>query len=67
MPGLVTLPDGQAVRPEDVSAVKIEEFTPGNWYVYVEMKNHPRVSIKSAGEDDALKIAAEITKRINYN
>jgi hypothetical protein len=65
MAGLVTLPDGQAVRAEDISAVKIEEFVPGNWYVYVELKHHPRVTIHASGKDDAQSIAAKITKSVN--
>jgi hypothetical protein len=65
MAGLVTLPDGQAVRAEDVAAVKTEEFVGGTWYVYVELHKHPRVTIKADDEADTKRIAAEITEAVN--
>jgi hypothetical protein len=65
MAGLVQLPDGQAARAEDVVAVKFEEFVPGVWYVYVELKNHPRVTIRASDKDNAQKIAADIVTSVN--
>jgi hypothetical protein len=57
----VTLPDGQGVRSEDVSAIKVEQFFGSTWYVYVELKNHPRVTITAGDEATARKMAGEIT------
>ncbi len=65
MAKLVTLPDGQAVNPEDVTAVKIEEFFGGHWYVYLELRNHPRITISAAGKENAQEIASQVTSAIN--
>ena len=65
MAGLVILPDGQAARAEDVVAVKIEEFVPGIWYVYVELENHPRVTIGASDKDNAKSMASEIITSVN--
>jgi len=68
MAKLVTLPDGQAVNPDDVAAVKIEQLIAGisaYWYVYVELRNHPRITISAAGKEDAQRIASQAANAIN--
>jgi hypothetical protein len=61
----VTLPDGQGVNTDDIVAVKIEEFYGGIWYVYVELRQHPRVTIRAESEQSAKEIARSINEGVH--
>ncbi|MGH3431041.1 MAG: hypothetical protein ACRDQZ_26305 [Mycobacteriales bacterium] len=61
----VTLPDGHGVNTNDIGAVKIEEFVPGKWYVHVEIRQHPRVTIPAGAEQSASAIARSINEGIH--
>jgi len=58
----MTLPDGQGVNTDDIVAVRIEEFFGGSWYVYVELRKHPRVTIRAESEESARAIARSINE-----
>jgi hypothetical protein len=61
----VTRPGGQGVNTSDVVAVKIEEFFGGVWYVYVELRQHPRVTIRAGDEQSAKAIARSINEGVH--